>query len=325
MYMNNHLISIIIPAFNVEKFIINSVSSVLEQTHKNIEIIIINDGSTDNTLDIITKLAGKHKNIFFLSQENKGISSARNLGLSKATGDYVAFLDSDDFIEPTFIESMLKKTTKDNNIVFCLNKTINKNNKVTFSNNYTNMDDIAINYMNFDYFDICCMLIKRSFLLNDNLIFNEKLIVGEDVLFILMCICKTGFSCVPEYLYNYIYRGDSIMNKKWILKDYINEIQAWDTIYHEMNINYHKKNRKDFMGKIASKILSLKISFMWKLLISGKNHELSNFISTLSYPNQGTFPLKKKELLRLKVIMSKNKMVWFLIRLFFTKRKNIIQ
>ncbi|CDH21019.1 Similar to putative glycosyltransferase (fragment) [Xenorhabdus bovienii str. kraussei Quebec] len=115
------------------------------------------------------------------------------------------------------------------------------------------------------------------------------------------------------------------MNKKWILKDYINEIQAWDTIYYEMNINYHKKNRKDFMEKITSKTLSLKISFMWKLLISGKNNELSNFISTLSYSNQGTFSLKKKELLRLKVIMSRNKMVWFLIRLFFTKRKNIIQ
>ncbi|OTA15395.1 capsular polysaccharide biosynthesis protein CpsI [Xenorhabdus vietnamensis] len=324
--MKNPLISIIIPAFNVESFISNSINSVLRQTYNNIEIIIVNDGSTDNTLNVIENMAGKNKNIIVLSQINKGISSARNLGLSKSTGEYISFLDSDDSIEPIFIESMLKKNEEENSdVVFCLNRTIGKNKNIKLSKNYEDMNKLAVNYMNFDYFDICCMLIKRSFLLDFNLTFDEKLIVGEDVLFILMCINKTNFSCVPKYLYNYIYRECSIMNKKWGVNDHINEIQAWDAIYHKMYLDYRKTDRNLLMDKIGAKVLNLKVAFMWKLLASGKFNELSNFISTLSYYSQYAVFLRKKELFKLNLINSKNKKKWFLVRLILTKKKDIIQ
>ncbi|OKP00870.1 glycosyltransferase family 2 protein [Xenorhabdus eapokensis] len=324
--MKNPLVSIIIPAFNVENFISNAINSVLNQTYNNIEIIIINDGSTDNTLNVIESIADENKNIMVLSQINKGISSARNFGLCKATGEYISFLDSDDTIEPIFIESMLKKNEKENSdVVFCLNKTIDKNNNIKFSKNYEDINKLAVNYMNFDYFDICCMLIKRSFLLDCNLTFDEKLIVGEDVLFILMCINKTDFYCVPKHLYNYVYRECSIMNKKWKEYDYMNEIQAWDTIYHKMYLDYRKRDRKLLMDKIGTKVLSLKVAFMWKLLASGKVNELSNFISNLSCYNKYSVFLRKKELFKLNLINSKNKIKWFLARFLFTKKKDIIQ
>ncbi|NDL01284.1 glycosyltransferase family 2 protein [Photorhabdus bodei] len=95
--MNNDiLVSIIIPAFNVEDIIENSINSVLNQTYKNTEIIIVNDGSTDGTMDVLNRLSEQYFNIEVFSQENRGISAARNVGLSKAKGDYVTFLDSDD-------------------------------------------------------------------------------------------------------------------------------------------------------------------------------------------------------------------------------------
>ncbi|PHM47194.1 glycosyltransferase family 2 protein [Xenorhabdus miraniensis] len=324
--MKNSLVSIIIPAFNVERLITKTINSVLNQTYNNIQIVIINDGSNDNTLKIIEKLANKYKNIVFFSQENKGISSARNLGLRKATGDYISFLDSDDVIEPNFVECMLSKSREDDcNIVFCLNKTIDKFNNVILSKNYTDINEVALNYINFDYFDICCLFIKRNFILDNNIYFNENLIVGEDVLFILMCICKTNLSCVPKHLYNYIYRDSSIMNKKWFVKDYINEIQAWEVIYHSMDMDYHKNNRKILMQKIGSKTLSLKISYMWKLLASNKNGELLDFISKLHYSNEDILLLKRKSLLKLNILKSKNKLLLFLSRVFFTKRKDFIE
>ncbi|MBE8597255.1 glycosyltransferase family 2 protein [Xenorhabdus sp. BG5] len=323
--MRNPLVSIIMPAFNVESFIFNAINSVLNQTYNNIEIIIVNDGSTDNTLNVIENIADKNKNVIVISQINKGISSSRNLGLSKATGEYISFLDSDDSIEPIFIESMLKKNVEENSdVVFCLNKTIDKNKNIKLSKNYEDINKLAVNYLNFDYFDICCMLIKRRFLLDNNLTFDEKLIVGEDVLFILMCINKTNFYCVPKHLYNYVYRECSIMNKKWGEDDYINEIQAWDTIYHKMHLDYRKSDRKLLMDKIGTKVLSLKVAFMWKLLASGKVNALSNFISSFSYYNKYSVFLRKKELFKLSLISSKNKIKWFLTRFLLTKKKDII-
>jgi glycosyltransferase involved in cell wall biosynthesis len=106
------LISIIIPVYNAEKYIKRCLLSVQNQTYQNLEIIIINDGSQDQSVNICQEIAKKDSRISFYSQNNKGVSSARNYGLKLATGDYVYFLDSDDYIIPTCIEklvSVLKK------------------------------------------------------------------------------------------------------------------------------------------------------------------------------------------------------------------------
>ena len=98
-------VSIIIPCYNYANFLHKSLDSVLEQTYSNIEIILVDDGSTDNTRDIIhTKYLNKVKYIY---QENKGASAARNKGMDMATGEYIAFLDADDFFAPTSIKDRL--------------------------------------------------------------------------------------------------------------------------------------------------------------------------------------------------------------------------
>lgn len=109
--MDNSKISVIIPLYNSEKFIKNCVDSVLNQSYKNIELIVINDGSTDDSLEICKRI--KDNRLLLISQNNFGAPSARNNGLKNATGEYIMFLDSDDVLEKDAIEKLYKKIKKE--------------------------------------------------------------------------------------------------------------------------------------------------------------------------------------------------------------------
>ena len=110
----NDKISIIVPVYNVEKYLDECIQSIINQTHKNIEIILINDGSTDNSLSILRKYEGIDKRIIVINQENKGLSASRNIGIKKSTGKYISLIDADDIIHPRMIE-LLYKEIKNNN------------------------------------------------------------------------------------------------------------------------------------------------------------------------------------------------------------------
>lgn len=133
-------VSVIMPVYNVENYIEKSLESVMNQTLKDIELIIVNDGSTDNSKSIIEKYLKKYKSIIYLEKENGGLSSARNYGMNYATGEYVAFLDSDDYVELQMYEEMYNIAKKENaDMVECdfiweyPNKTRNDIGKLYFS------------------------------------------------------------------------------------------------------------------------------------------------------------------------------------------------
>lgn len=110
----NPKISIIVPAYNVEKYISQCLDSLVNQTYKNIEIIVINDGSSDNTFSTIKKYAENDNRVIAINQANKGVSASRNIGLEKLTGEYVTFVDSDDWIELDACEKMLEHVINNN-------------------------------------------------------------------------------------------------------------------------------------------------------------------------------------------------------------------
>ncbi len=113
-------VSVIIPAYNVERFIAECVNSVRSQTYKDLEIIIIDDGSTDSTFDICQKLADEDERIKLIQNNHGGVSRARNSGLDNATGDYIVSVDSDDIILPDMIETLYNKMVEaDADIVVC--------------------------------------------------------------------------------------------------------------------------------------------------------------------------------------------------------------
>lgn len=113
---DNELVSIIIPAYNVEKYIEKCIYSALNQTYKYKEIIVINDGSKDNTLGIIKNISKKHKEIIVIDKNNTGVSDTRNFGIKKSNGKYITFFDADDYVDVNFIEdgiNLIKKYNLD--------------------------------------------------------------------------------------------------------------------------------------------------------------------------------------------------------------------
>lgn len=127
-------ISIIVPIFNSKKYLDRCIQSIINQTYKEIEIVLVNDGSEDNSLEICSQYMKKDNRIKIVSQKNCGLSSARNTGLKNATGNYIMFVDSDDWIDRSICEKLLKESlNNDCDIVFCsyvecyTNKSIFKN------------------------------------------------------------------------------------------------------------------------------------------------------------------------------------------------------
>lgn len=112
--MNNQpLISVIVPAYNLAHCIIDCIDSIEKQTYSNFEIIIIDDGSTDETKNVCKKLAKVYSNIQVISQKNQGISAVRNLGIQESNGEYLAFIDGDDQIKETFLEHLYQRLITD--------------------------------------------------------------------------------------------------------------------------------------------------------------------------------------------------------------------
>ena len=107
-------ISIIIPVYNIAEYLPRCLDSVLVQTHKNLEIIVVDDGSIDSSKDVINAYAEKDSRIVAIFKENSGVSDTRNKGLEIATGDYIGFVDGDDYIEPDMYEILLKNALKYN-------------------------------------------------------------------------------------------------------------------------------------------------------------------------------------------------------------------
>ena len=106
-------VSVIVPVYNVEEYLERCLDSLVNQTLKDIEIIIVNDGSTDGSKEIIQKYLNKYKNIVYLEKENGGLSSARNYGIPYAKGEYIGFVDSDDYVELTMYEKMYNKAIEE--------------------------------------------------------------------------------------------------------------------------------------------------------------------------------------------------------------------
>ena len=222
MTKNNPLVSVIVPVYNTAKFLPTCLNSILNQTYQNLEIIIINDGSTDDSEETISKYATKDDRIKTISQENQGLSGARNAGIKTATGDYITFVDSDDKIEPTMIEKLLlalKQT--DSDIAVCSFKELYKNGKVV----HFNKNDLPETIYHTDQ-ALKAMLKEQGFMVSATMkLFptsyfkNIKFPLNklhEDVGTTYKLIMKAGKTVfIPNELYIYIHHGKSIISQQF--------------------------------------------------------------------------------------------------------------
>lgn len=219
--MNNPKISIIIPVYNTEKYIAKCLDSVLAQTFKDFEVICIDDGSTDNSLEILKEYAQKDDRVIIFSQTNKGVSVARNLGIEKSRGEFIQFVDADDWIKKDCVELAYTKIKENNTdiVTFAYNDIVKG--EVLPSNYileplkyYENREIDLSDFMPFTNV-IWNKLFRKEFLLKNNIKFPINIKTCEDGIFNLLCLfSKAKYSCLPKILYNYVkIRKNSAMDK----------------------------------------------------------------------------------------------------------------
>lgn len=219
--MNKHFLSIVIPVFNVGKYINKTLESLESQTLKDFEVIIINDGSTDSSKDIIKEWSNK-LNIRYYEQENMGVSNARNKGIALAKGEYIYFLDGDDFIAPSTVKQLNKAMLDNYDFIYFKYNTQNSEHNIigryddkfsVLTHETKNIEILNAYLKRVIHINMCSFIIKKEILLNNSIYFEEGCINGEDQEFIIKAItCSKRLIGINEVLFYYVKRSSSISN-----------------------------------------------------------------------------------------------------------------
>lgn len=234
----NKKISIIISAYNTEKYIEKCISSITNQTYKDLEIIVIDDASSDDTLKKLKNIKDKRLKILS-NKENSGLSFSRNKGIKESTGDYVSFIDSDDYIPENFYEELMKTMEKEkSDIVVCDINTIYENNGNNIRQICGKKDGDKIDFINKGLAASACNKLFKKDIINKYQFSVGK--VNEDLAVILPCIIEANkVSYNENTYYNYIQRGSSLQNSAFSEKRF--------DIFYGVDLTLERiKNVKDY-------------------------------------------------------------------------------
>ena len=261
-------ISVIIPIFNSQNFIEESLNSLINQTFKNFEIICVNDGSTDKTFDILKKFEQKDERIYIINQNNLGAGIARNIGMKKSKGEYLIFLDSDDIFKENMLEELYKKIKgNDLEIVICNSKnfyTLN-NKKIFYEKKYDFSDEILMiinkTFSSLDiknnFFELFVWwpwdkIFKKNFIENLGIEF-QNLKTTNDLFFICSLVISSNKILFLDkvFIHHRVNLSTSLEN----LREY-----SWDNFYYALKKlknfiktkNLYKRFKQDFINYVAS-------------------------------------------------------------------------
>ena len=275
-------VSIVVPVYNSEKTLVKCLDSILNQTYKNIEVLCINDGSIDSSLKILNEYQKKDKRIIIINQkQNRGVSYTKNHGIKKASGDYICFVDSDDYIDNKMIEKMYLFSIENKlDIVKCNYTNYIDDRKYNVSLSYKNKTILNDNKSKNEFIDklisgeipgyLQLIMIRSDIIKNNNIYINKNLNFLEDLLFYMELIRNSNrIGILNESLYNYINNKNgltfSLNNKK--IESRISGIICCNNEIKKMNI----------LNKYQEKILDTKSvymlihSFMELYMIKDKN------------------------------------------------------
>jgi len=225
--MENVLISIIIPIYNSEKNLYRCIDSLIKQSVKEIEIILIDDGSIDKSLSICNEIANQDSRVKVFSQRNSGVSVARNRGINMAKGKYIMFCDSDDFVEENWCKELLNIIYENEKIFAVCGRAIINNragqkiiNKQLFDKEFSisklNKEDFFKLYKKYLINSPCNKIYVTKIINDNNIRFNEELSLGEDLLFNLEYMRYINeIKIVNKALYNYIRTDEESLDNKY--------------------------------------------------------------------------------------------------------------
>ena len=254
----NHLISIIVPAYNIEKYIGRCLDSILNQTYKNIEVIVVNDGSSDSTGSIIDDYSRKDDRVKPFHKENGGVSSARILGVNHAIGDYIGFVDGDDYVEPEMFEHLLNNALKYNaDISHCGYQMVFPNGRIDYyyntgkvvkQDNITGLKDLISG--NFVEPGLWNKLYKKEIVegFERSELWDSSIKINEDLLMNYILFKKSKKSIYEDKcIYHYALRRNSASTSKkqlyhWndplkVIKSILNDSESGSEIY---SISYER-------------------------------------------------------------------------------------
>ncbi len=204
------LISIVVPVYNAENFLQKCMESILAQSYVNYELIAIDDGSTDSSLDILKSFEDRDPRIKVFHQENSGPGSARNLGIRHAKGDWIVFIDADDTVDNDYLE-MLVDASQDVDLVLCGMKLF-KGDKVTYSrtflDNVEKKDILSVEEMFqklrlYSLSGPVCKLFKRSIIHSNNILFPIDMNLGEDTVFVYSYLQYANSAFIQDEYHGY--------------------------------------------------------------------------------------------------------------------------
>lgn len=320
MNMKKITVSVIVPCYNVSDYVEKSIESLCTQSLENMEIIAINDGSKDDTLKKLKKLSKKYNNLLVIDKKNEGVSVARNVGLDVAKGEYIGFLDSDDWVDEDCFAKMYKKA-KDKNydIVACDTNAIYPDSKMYISSNIKDND--TVNNLLVEAYAVIWNKIYKKELLED-IRFKQGISFCEDVLFLYMVYAKVKkVGAIHEAMHYYLQRTGSLT---YTYNDKLYElIEAMDEV-----IIYYKNVNKfvDYEQELEySYVRYLYATFIKRLAKTKDKKQFKNGYNFVREKVKDKFPnYRKNEYLKVKGFKNfylKN-FNWILAILIFVSEKN---
>lgn len=257
------LVSIIVPVYNVEQYVSRCINSILNQSYQNLEIILINDGSTDGTLAILRHFEKTDLRIKVIDQTNFGVSSARNHGIEKAMGDYIMFVDGDDWIDTDMIFSLLQLIDGYKADIACSSFvfdsiTLSKKRYVNsnFSSYELKGEEALVHYLrgNHLWASVCSRLYAASFIKKHNFRFDTNMFIGEDGYFSLQVMSKASniVICACPF-YHILVRPSSVTRScsfdkdevSDFYKEYLIKENLWTKFENEYKVWYVRARSSD--------------------------------------------------------------------------------
>lgn len=270
-------VSVIIPVYNKEKYIEKCIESVLSQTLKEIEILIINDGSTDNSLEKIKEYS-YDKRVILIDKKNEGVSKTRNLGLRLAKGKYILYIDADDYIDKNMLEDMYKKIKVDsldlltsdikrvkNDEIIRLEKDL----EISEEDILSGEEYLKLLLQELAFGAVWNKLIKREICISNNIFFNEKIFLGEDYNF--LCRLSKYLNRIGKLNYYYYYYVQED-NESCIVKS--KNIDDVIVGYSDLE-NFYKENKEIQKLILKKKVVMLFYFIMDKIYRKYKNYFLA--------------------------------------------------
>lgn len=284
-------VSIIVPVYNGESVIAKCLDSILNQTYSNIQVIVVNDGSQDKTKDIVMGFENRDSRVKVINKINEGVSVARNIGIKAAQGEFIQFVDCDDYIDKNMTENLVKNlNSNDAQLVICGVFLDTQRNGYTISNlqtfNYCIAKDNQIalevlNRLNGTYINSPInKLYKRDIIVNNSIYMDKNIDLGEDLIFNL----KYLFYCnkvvfLEDAFYHYILKQENSLTCKFR----VNKIDLMYLIYEECNKYLRNKEVKYYEIR---KLNSLFIKWMYSCFVDLNNKACKfSYIDKIKFVN----------------------------------------